>query len=281
MEIVLTRKKIKDCFIKPYNPLFLKAANAEVYVNPTIGSQVLAHSLTQRTVETLPDVLLEKVSSLIFSHTEISLAEALSLLDPKMKRIKSSSTAEFVTAVKPEKRNLTFLKIYEMSETSIKHIDSDQYFEICYSNIMRYTIRIGMLKLMLSQFVIWFDYTGREMSKLLFERYFEKKIEIPLSEEELVSLENEKQYLPEYILLENGNVMKKRKMQKILVYPKFKKETKEHMYSKLLLYSSFIKENELVGPDSTLEDKFKEDLGGEMSKIDILEMRLFSLMKQI
>ena len=171
------------------------------------------HFLTQKKNESLPAFLREEVSLLVFSHIEISMSEAVALLDPKIKLIKSSCPIEFVNAIKPEKRTMTFMKTPARSTDTFEDATSNDLYDICFSNIMRYSMRIGLIKLILSQFCVWYEFPGREESQVFHEKHIEKEIEIPSSDVELVSLENKKEYLPELIFLENGNVMKKRKNQ--------------------------------------------------------------------
>ena len=280
-KIVLTRNRIRDCYTKPYNPYFLKAANAPVFVMPTKGNTSLAHFLTQKKNESLPDFLREEVSLLVFSHIEISMSEAVALLDPKIKFIKSSCPIEFVNAIKPEKRTMTFMKTPARSTDTFEDATSNDLYDICFSNIMRYSMRIGLIKLILSQFCVWYEFPGREESQVLHEKHIEKEIEIPSSDVELVSLENKKEYLPELIFLENGNVMKKRKNPRTLVYPKFKEETTDHMYSKLLMYTPFKQETEIIGPTTTLLERFNEKIEGESLRWESLEKKLFPLFKHL
>ena len=285
IEIVLKRTTIKDCFTKPYNPLFLKAVNGQVCVIPTKGSELLAHTLTQRKSYGLPETLRQKVSLLGFSHVEISLAEAVAMNDPNIKLVKTSNPSEFINAKKPEKRSLTFEKHSVKNNDAYAYADkeSGELYDISYTNIIRYKMRIGLLKLSLAQFCKWYDYCGKKESKILYERHFEKKIEILLSDEKLLCFDEENEFLPEFIMLENGDVMKKRKNEKLLVYPKFEKESPEYMYAMVLLYTPFKDETEIISPNMTLKQKFNEKFknNDNLSKWEEMERRLTPLLKKI
>ena len=131
--------------------------------------------------------------------------------------------------------------------------------EVCKTNINRYCRRIGLLKLLLSQFSKDFDYVGKEKSLSLFKIYYNSDIEIPFSQTLMITNEenNEKKYLPEYILIENGDVLKLRKRSKMLVYPNFKKGTREYNYSMTMLFWPFKTESELQGIQMTKVEEIK------------------------
>ena len=60
--------------------------------------------------------------------------------------------------------------------------------------------------------------------------------------------------LPMYILCRNGDVLKKKKRRKVLVYPSFKQNTFSHMYCRVLLFYPLQSEEEIL--DDGIDRKF-------------------------
>ena len=71
------------------------------------------------------------------------------------------------------------------------------------------------MQLCLSEFVVWYDYSGRSKSEEIFELYDNKLEKIKVSDVE--TLDNNCK-LPEFIISESKSVMTKRKTPKVVFY---------------------------------------------------------------
>ena len=95
---------------------------------------------------------------------------------------------------------------------------------------------------------------------------------IALSDTKCVSSSDDSGMLPNFILCNNGDVLKKRKKKCVLVYP-LVKTNYDMMYSRLLLFFPLEREDDLCGD---LRDKFmKEHEDGQGTVVNVNERRLF------
>ena len=113
---------------------------------------------------------------------------------------------------------------------------------------------------------------------MLHKAYFNSDVDIPDSEDLTIANNGTPKFLPQYILLENGEVMQKRKRdkKKILAYPNCKDGTIDHMYSMLILFSSFGSESELLGSNNVQE--LYED---RREELEAVERKLFPLLVRL
>ena len=233
--MVLERLWIIDCYVLPFNSMFLKVIpSGQVHV---VNSTALFESffLDNRPV-TVTD---EKFDSrTLLSHRFISLQEAISLSDSSIKRVNSSSKEVFVNA-KPN-RNLVFRKSNKIDEQNFKMIGSREQFELLGSIITRHFTRYNIEeKILLSETAVWYDFIGKERSREVSETY--RNLEIPRSDDD--SIYGFK--LPQFILCSNGDVLKKRKRKNIIILPNCWSDYNV-MYQKCLLFFPIKSENELV-----------------------------------
>ena len=261
VEVVLKRLWIADCYTQPFNPFFLKTNSPSVV--KIVNNTKMFHSLLfgERRFEREEQI----DHQVYFSHKCVSLAEAVSLADKTKKRVKSSTKVEFVNA-KPN-RKVTLRKVSELSEDNFKLEGSTEQFKMVESNISRHFDRKNG-DLILAETVCWYDYIGSDKSKELSMMYAE--LEVPASDEECVS---SNATLPNYILCKNGDVMKKRRKKKIMVFPQPKTQY-DKMYSKCLLFLPLKSEGELLEPN--MIDKFKEMTNSGLETIvDFNEKKMF------
>ena len=83
VEIVLKRPFLRDCYTLEYNPLILLAAESTVEMQTIGADQKEAASLVSQTEKIMPKELHEFAAD----HTEVSVEEAIWLIDPKKKLI--------------------------------------------------------------------------------------------------------------------------------------------------------------------------------------------------
>ena len=100
-QVVLKRMRVIDCYIEPFNPLYLKSFTSAVSIavvnNAKKFEKFLSRSEQFVDEEPLAD------HKLIFSHKITSLSEAVSLTDKNKQRVKSNTVEVFVNA-KPNRR---------------------------------------------------------------------------------------------------------------------------------------------------------------------------------
>ena len=262
--IVLKRLKIVDCYVQPFNPLYLKSCNSPVMVEISDNMEFLTRLIS----DIKGEVKWEVYPQFVFSHRLVSLAEGASLMDKTKKRIKSSTTTEFVNA-KPF-RKISLKKVYEESEENFQVEGSDDKFQIIPSNISRHFDRVNGEDLLLAETSSWYDYIGAEKSKEVSQTFL--NCDVQLSDVKCVLTGT---CMPEYILCLSGDVLKKRQSQKILIYPKPRSDFVE-MYGRCLLYLNVKKEEELLEPN--LRDKFMElHEDGDDTIVNYHEKQIFKM----
>ena len=267
--VVLKQQKLSDCFTSPYIPLFLKAASGPVKLH-LMRSPGDWNALNSRDFS-----VFEKGDTGIIGHEEITLTEALSLSDSTKLRVKTSSSVEFVNT-KPE-ANSIFKKVVTKIGDCYSATNDGSFYQIQENFVSRYFKRINGRDLLLCEFIVFFDFCGEEESENLYKLYKDKVDLIKESDKCSVTT---KDPLPEFILIGNKNVMRKRKQPKVLRYPEFDPESFEYRYSQVLLFSMIESLEGLTR--ATVEEKFSEvhDDGETKIKVNqrkfLLNVRLTS-----
>ena len=130
-------------------------------------------------------------------------------------------------------------------------------FVVLKNNVSRHFSRVNGEDLVLAETCMWFDVASREESRKISNIHMENNIPVPESEEKCVSSDA---YIPQYLILNDGEVMKKRKSRKILVYPKTFKSAFDKMYTQLLLFYPIVSE-ELLNYESMIDmySEYNED----------------------
>ena len=263
-QIVLKRLRILDCYNKSFNPLILKACSSPVSVTVDNNFQPFEKVLYKHRKCNLPEQITDP--KLIFSHRLTSLAEALSLGDKTKKRIKGSTVVQFVNA--KCNRRVMVKKVKNEGHDSFKLDGSEEVFEIVPNAITRHFSKLNGAGMLLAETVLWFDYMGSEKSRELSKMY--QNEEVPKSD---IKLAGSSGTLPDYLLISNGDVLKRRQNPKIMMYPK-PKTSHELMYGRCLLFLPILSEDELKGPN--LEEKFLRQHEEERGTVvDNNEQKLF------
>ena len=234
--MVLERLWIIDCFIVPFNPMFLKVA-PPIQVQVVNSTDMFQSLFLRDRSFVISDEKFE--SRALLSHRFVSLQEAVSLSDSSIKRVGASCKEEFIDA--KAKRKVFFKKIRNVvnENENFKILGSNDQFKLLESNISRHFNRSNIDdRILLAETAVWFDFLGEERSREVSETY--KTLEIPLSEVESVYGSK----LPQFIICKNRDVLKIRKRKKILILPKCWSNY-EVMYQKCLLFLPIKTEYEL------------------------------------
>ena len=224
--IVLQRLDLLDCFIRPYSPSILKTTESSM--NIQINNSKYNWLLQDEEAPNYQSCL----DLGLTSHRQISLTEALSLTDSKKLKTRSSSPIEFVNT--SHKASGLFKKVQTWNENCFKVRGEDSFYELQQNFITRYFNRMNFQKILLCEFVCWYDYSGKSKSESLYEIYQNKLDKIESSTFKCATGD---EALPSLIVCCNGDIMVLRKSPKILRYPTFDEESYDFKYSQLLLFS--------------------------------------------
>ena len=267
--VIFRRLKIADCYMAPFNTLFLKAADAMVTVKLGRSLKMFENILLKRNEDALPSRL--SSPNLILTHREISLVEGLYCFDKTKKRTNPCSSVGFVNT--KARRMISFKKVKTTGSANNFKIEGlDDEFEMMSTIISRHFSRINGMCLLLAETVTWFEFVGKDKSKELYETYINSLDKIALSDTKCVSSSDDSGMLPNFILCNNGDVLKKRKKKCVLVYP-LVKTNYDMMYSRLLLFFPLEREDDLCGD---LREKFtKEHEDRQGTVVNVNERRLF------
>ena len=127
-------------------------------------------------------------------------------------------------------------------------------------------MRVNGKDLVLAETCMWFDSLSKEDSLKFKKIYVDGNVEVPLSEVKCVQ---SSEFIPEFLVLGDGEIMKKRKERKILAYPSKHKTLYDAMYTRLLLFYPFQSEEELLLSD--LADIYRKTNSENEVLVDIYE----------
>ena len=267
--VIIKQQKLIECFTSPYEPLFIKAASGPMKLN------LMRAPGDWNAFNKCEVLVFEKGDTGIMGHEEVTLTEALSLSDSMKFRVKTSSSTEFVNS-RPE-TNSTFKKVNAKIGDCYRTTDQSSFYQIQENFRSRYFKRVNGQDLLLCEFAIYYDVCQKEESENLYKAYEDKVDLIEQSDKCSVIT---KDPLPELVLLNNRDVMRKRKEPKVLCYPEFDPESYEYRYSQVLLFS-MIESYEGLS-QAIVEEKFSEvdDNGDRKIKVNkrkfLLNVRLSS-----
>ena len=221
--VVLRRLRLVECYTDSYSPIFLKAFASPISMEPLNGMGSVDWKLNQ---ETMGESTVN-----IEGHKEISIVEAVSLMDTRKNRLCSSRSTEFVFSV--QNKHIYLKKVPENNDQCYK-IDGFEniFYEKQNNMITRYFMRINGQEMILSEFATNYDYVGQTQSEELYKIYHDKldSIKESPSDKSVIG-----KCFPDIIICSNKDIMKRRKNFKILTYPNLMEEN-DVKYSKTLLY---------------------------------------------
>ena len=169
--------------------------------------------------------------NVVATHQQMSLTEAYSLSDPRKFRELSSSPVVYCNT-NPDAKTI-FTKVRQPSEESFTADEINGHFEVSYNVVTRHKRRMNGEELLLSEIASHYQYVGEEESKKLYPVYSNNLDQIPVSEAENISKSLK---LPELILCDNKQVLKKRKNRAVINFPTFESGSSKFKYSKVLLF---------------------------------------------
>ena len=167
---------------------------------------------------------------LTFSHREIPVSEALSLVDARSIRNINSAPIEYVnTNMNP---SILYKKTTIPNDANFVDEKNSNYQQVV-NSVIRHKLRLNGIDLILAETVCYYDFLGEKSSQPIFDIY-KTNLE-KIQEGPLVSPCNS-QPLPEYIICSNGHVLKIRKSMKVLRTPAYETGSKKFKYTQVLLY---------------------------------------------
>ena len=225
---VLCRVQMSDCFTKPFELNLLRGFCSEMEILPVNGHSEKIDKFANYSTSSIDDI--DEIIS--FSHREISLLEACSLFDKTISRTSSSTSLEFVNTVKD--RKLYFRKVKQASEISFKVNDAPGNYERIRSNIDKYFDRKEAKNVCLAEFIIHYSILGQTEAEEVYKLLNKEGVEIKSSD--IKSAFSKDEYLPEFIITKQQEVLKIRRNRKVISYPCYEDNLTKFAYAKVLLF---------------------------------------------
>ena len=237
-KVILERTHISDCFFNSFNPFIAKAASGSTNI------QIIASAEDWNNLVWSPPTTFVRTEQPLIDHKEVSITEALVLLDNNKLNIKASSVMEFVYS------GPNFQKSFKQRNEPVDNCFTTEYqqskfYECLETMVSRFLQRMNGNDLLLCEVATSYDYLGSDKSDELFEVYRMKIDKIMDTDEQCITTGS---LYPEYILCDFGDfghVLKKRRRQKVLNYPEFDHDTHDFKHSQVLLYSDVQNINDL------------------------------------
>lgn len=223
--IILKRTALISSYIVPYNPTLLLTFSSRVLVKPFEG--IAKFEMLKSFVSEEEEDFTEKDG-----HRIMPIIEALSLMDPNKFKFTSSQSSQYINCG-PDVRP-TFMKVSLPTDTSFQLQGSRDHYEVQTTFLKRYFMRRNGLRLFLCEVASHYDYAGKEKSEEKLKVFDNRLDLIPDSQDKALV---EELFLPEILVMENGDVLVKRKNMKILSYPAFDEESLKYKHVMLMLFS--------------------------------------------
>ena len=245
-KVIIKRSHLQDMFTEPFYPFFLKASKSPISVK-----LITSHREWKASSYVIPDYA-NALKNGLANHTSVSLSEALSLTDTNKTRIKSSTALEFVFTGPETKSYFKKVRMHNENCFVLAGEDGGVFYEYQETIVSRYFRRMNAKELLLCELAVFYEYLGRENSEPKFQVYRDRMDKIELSDVESIR-GNEK--LPELVLIENGDVLQKRKQPKIIKYPEYSNDSFEFRHSQVLLFHKIERKEDLCEKQK-VEDMF-------------------------
>ena len=217
----LKKNTINEVYTHPYSYFFLLAARSSIEVRPFIGAYNFF--LSRCAMEHSMD-----------HHRILSLAEAIATLDGRCSHLPISQS---VVNLKPLSSDYIYIKkVDQSSDISFSAEGNTNQFEELVPMKKKFFNRLNAKFLTLAEFVIWYD-DAEEKSIELFQAYKEKLENIINSEILNVDATD---FLPEFILISDGNVFELRKKRKVLKVENRDMDQTQENYCQYLLFSKYL-----------------------------------------
>ena len=227
--VILERVKLKDSYTSDCSLLLLKAFKSKAYVvalNANCG--ILEDMKTFCDMDHI-DNLKPGVAE---TYREVSLTEAFCLFDKNFFQTFSSNHVQFVYAI--EDRKKFFKPVSRETDNSFHMEGSKKMFVQQLSGLERFFLmEKNERNIVAAEFIQNFEFVGESESKN-FVKLFEK---VSIEDSDIQTAFSSEIFLPEFIILVNGDVMQLRKSKKILTFPDFEKNSPQFQYRQVLLFS--------------------------------------------
>ena len=222
VEIVLKRPFLRDCYTLEYNPLILLAAESTVEMQTIGADQKEAASLVSQTEKIMPKELHEFAAD----HTEVSVEEAIWLIDPKKKLIKRNIKPVYINT--RENKKLKFRKA-DIPNPLLNFTDIDDGLEFQLVKDMHdaYLERPGAEGAVLDQFLMYYKDDNEEG-----EGVDEESPWIVTCQDYPEPPER----MPAVIVLQSGKRFTLRKVPKVVSYPTPPEDTDDYVRQMVVLY---------------------------------------------
>ena len=281
---VVLQRNVNEIFVNNYNPHWMEAWQGNMDIQLCLDYFSIITYMTDyvtkpetKTTEVLKHVHKEKMkegcstkelmNTLIhayLTHREMGECESYYKLDPTLHFKSSSRKTVFVGTGFPENRSKFLRKVNKDTENerAFDVLDHDGKFLEMDSHHDKYSMRPSVIeRICMTQFVMWYDLLGDNEKKKLKKKLADIKEfgyigltgdaskKIVASQDDLDSppLNNPNMIMPEFILLANGKIMRRRSFQAVIRMHKFKEKVNPHeyFYSELLLFRPWSNESEL------------------------------------
>ena len=247
--VIFHRPHLSDVFLKPFNPFILKA------VVGATNLQVLNSTEDYNNLVWKPPSTTIRTETPIIQHNEVSLTEALVLLDSSKLNIKASSGVKWVyTGPKFESNSFKKRKEPMGNCYTLANQPANSFFERLETMVSRFLRRMNGKDLLLCEVATGYEYLGPNKSEELFEVYKNKIDSIEDTAEQCIL--NGSLY-PDIIICDFGDfghVLKKRRKMQVLNYPSFDIDSFEFKHSQVLLYSGVQNSDDLT--NEAVEEAF-------------------------
>ena len=225
-ELIMKRLNLVDCYTDAYIPFFLQAANSPIKVTVLTRSSNSGGWSFEK-----PDYQ-GCIEAGLHSHVKIPLSEAYCLVDNNKLKTRSSRPSEFVfTGSAP---SVLLKRVSNATELCFRYEGDGAYYEIQQTIVTRYCQRLNGRDLLLSEVACNYDFIGKEESEAKYEVFHDRLDKIPLSNIQAVAGD---QKLPKLLIMENKDVLELRRKSKILMFKTFDKDSYDHKFSEVLLFS--------------------------------------------
>ena len=241
-KVIFDRPHISDCYLKPFNPFILKGAVG------TTNLQVLNSTEDYNNQVWCPPTVPVRCDAPLIDHKEVSLTEALVLLDSNKLNIKTSSGIVYVyTGPNWEQKN--FKKRAQPKGNCFTQANqpANDFYECLETMVTRFLRRMNGKDLLLCEMATGYEYVGADKSQELYDVYRSKIHKIEDNVEQCIT---SGAFYPEMILCDFGDfghVLKKRKKgMQVLNFPKFDRDSFEFKHSQVLLYTNVQSSDDLT-----------------------------------
>ena len=221
VEIVLRRPCLRDCLTLQYSPMILLAAESTIELE-TIGTN---HKQVANLVTQAEKSMPHELQQFVTDHTEVSVEEAIWLIDPKKKLIRRNTKPVYINT--KENKKLKFKEAIISNLQNFTDIDDGIEFQLIKDVHDHYLERPGAEGTVLDQFLMNYKDENEEG-----EGQNDDKPWIVTSRD----YPGPPERLPPVIVLNSGKKLTLRKVPRIISYPTPPEDTDDFVRHMVVLY---------------------------------------------